>query len=374
MTGPEISSCQTTVFEAEGRQLLSFAGCNYLGLAHHPRVLAAAAEAITRFGLSTSASRETSGNTVLHASLETELATMVSADQALVVPDGYTANLAAAQTLASLGVRHAIIDERAHRSLFDAATAAGLSVHRYPTSDVGACAGWLATLGPGESTIFTDGVFTADGRIAKLRELAHLGCRLLVDDCHGFGLLGKRGAGTLSMHGITLEPHIILTSTLAKGIGCAGGFVAGSDGFIASARRAASAYICTTPTAPPLIAAALESVRIARTDDDRRERLLANARELASILTRHGLGSFDGQTPIFAFMLDTETGMRALASHLLAHGIFLPLIGYPGGPTALYFRASVTSEHDADDLACLDEALTSGLHAASNNGVLSRHA
>lgn len=373
MTGPEISSCQTTVFEAEGRQLLSFAGCNYLGLAHHPRVLAAAVDAITRFGLSTSASRETSGNTILHAALETDIAETVGSDQALVVPDGYTANLAAAQTLASLGVRHAIIDDRAHRSLFDAAAAAGLSIHRYPTSDIGACAGWVATLGPGESTVFTDGVFTADGRIAKLRELSQLGCRLLVDDCHGFGVLGKRGAGTLSMFGISIESDIVLTSTLAKGIGCAGGFVAGSDGFIASARRAASAYICTTPTAPPLIAAAIESVRVARTGDDRRERLLTNAHNLAAILTRHGLGNFDGQTPIFAFTLAAEADMRALASHLISHGIFLPLIGYPGGPTSLYFRASVTSEHDADDLACLDEALTSGLHATGNNGVLSRH-
>lgn len=374
MTGPEISSAQATTFEVDGRQMLSFAGCNYLALAHHPRVLTAASEAIARFGLSTSASRETSGNTILHATLEREVAETIRTREALVVPDGYTANLAAAQTLARLGVQHAIIDERAHRSLFDAAAAAGLSTHRYATSDVSAAAAWLTTLSPAESVIFTDGVFTSDGRIALLVELSRLGCRLLIDDCHGFGVLGQAGAGTPSLLGVKLNGNIILTSTLAKGIGCAGGFVAGSTDFIEAARRYASAYICTTPTAPPLIAAAIEAVRIARTDDDRRARLAANARRLADILSARGLGSFEPQTPIFAFAPGDEIQMRALAGHFAGLGLFVPLIAYPGGPCPLYFRASVTSEHDDEDLACLDEALGSGLHAAIPSGVLSRHA
>lgn len=373
MTGPEITSSQATMFEIDGRQMLSFAGCNYLGLAHHPLVLAAATEAISRFGLSTSASRETSGNTALHAALEREVAATTHTEQALVVPDGYTANLAAAQTLNHRGVRHAIIDERAHRSLFDAAAAAGLSIRRYATGDVGACAGWLATLGKRESAIFTDGVFTSDGRIAPLQELSDLGCRLLIDDCHGFGVLGERGAGTPSLLRVPLRAHTLITSTLAKGIGCAGGFVAGTTEVIKAARRHASAYICTTPSAPPLIAAAIEAVRIAREDDARRQRLAGNARTLCSILTRHGLGRFDPSTPIFAFSFNTEPAMSDLANHLAGQGLFVPLIAYPGGPCPLYFRASVTSEHEGEDLACLDEALGAWLHAANSDGVLSRY-
>ncbi|KAA0216525.1 MAG: pyridoxal phosphate-dependent aminotransferase family protein [Leptolyngbya sp. PLA3] len=374
MTGPEISSAQATTFEIEGRQMLSFAGCNYLALAHHPRVLTAASEAITRFGLSTSASRETSGNTILHAILEREVAEATRTGDALIVPDGYTANLAAAQTLARLGVQHAIIDERAHRSLFDAAAAAGLTTHRYATADSSAAAAWLTTLSPSESVIFTDGVFTADGRIAPLVELSGLGCRLLIDDCHGFGLLGPAGAGTHALLGVKINGNLILTSTLAKGIGCAGGFVAGSTDFIEAARRFASAYICTTPTAPPLIAAAIEAVRIARSDDERRTRLASNSRRLAQILAARGLGSFESQTPIFAFSPGDEIQMRALAGHLAGLGLFVPLIAYPGGPCPLYFRASVTSEHNDEDLACLDEALGSGLYAPVPSGVLSQHA
>ncbi|RMH12181.1 MAG: pyridoxal phosphate-dependent aminotransferase family protein, partial [Planctomycetota bacterium] len=137
MTGPRISRSRSTEIEVNGRQMLSFAGCNYLGLAHEPRVLAAATIGMEQFGLSMSASRETSGNTVLHESLEAALAQTTSAESVLVVPDGYTANLAAAQTLRALGVRYAVIDERAHRSLRDAATAAGMNVTTYPTTDVG---------------------------------------------------------------------------------------------------------------------------------------------------------------------------------------------------------------------------------------------
>lgn len=374
MSGPEITSSQVTMFEALGRQILSFAGCNYLGLAHHPQVLAAATEAIARFGLSTSASRETSGNTALHAELERAVASATHTEQALVLPDGYTANLAAAQTLGHLGVRHAIIDERAHRSLFDAAAAAGLTIHRYATGNVDACASWLSTLGRNESAVFTDGVFTSDGRIAPLAELSRLGCRLVIDDCHGFGVLGQNGAGTAALLGVRLAEHTLLTSTLAKGIGCAGGFVAGARHVVEAARGHASAYICTTPSAPPLIAAALEAVRIAQCDDERRRRLARNSDLLCSILTRCGLGNFDPTTPIFAFSFSSEPAMHDLATHLLERGIFIPLIAYPGGPGPLYFRASVTSEHVEDDLACLDEALGAWLNSPSAGGVLSIHA
>jgi len=354
--------------------MLSFAGCNYLGLAHEPRVLAAATIGMEQFGLSMSASRETSGNTVLHESLEAALAQTTSAESVLVVPDGYTANLAAAQTLRALGVRYAVIDERAHRSLRDAATAAGMNVTTYPTTDVGACGRAVAACGLRETVVMTDGVFTSDGRLAPIKSLAEIGCRVLVDDCHGFGVLGQSGSGSLELAGLAPNDQLIMTCTLAKGIGCAGGFVAASASFVAHARDEASAYVCTTPTPPALVAAAIEAVRIVRTDNERRLRLQSRAKELASILSKHHLGTHTDPTPIRAFSLPSQPEMQRLAQQLDEKGIFVPLISYPGGPAPLYFRASVTSEHTTDDLHRLDKALGAVLSPLRQPGVLSPYA
>jgi hypothetical protein len=207
----------------EGRTILAFAGCNYLGLANDPRVLQAVRIGLDRYGLSTTASRETTGNTTAFDDLERSLANFLCMERSLLLADGYTANIAMAQALATR-FRTVLIDAKSHHSVHDAARGAGLIVVTFPHGDTHAAARLArmhAEADPaGAIAILTDGVFTSDGAVAKLPELIAAlpndRSLLVVDDCHGVCVLGPEGRGTVSHYALT-DPRIIITTTLAKG-------------------------------------------------------------------------------------------------------------------------------------------------------------
>ncbi|MFN0133193.1 MAG: aminotransferase class I/II-fold pyridoxal phosphate-dependent enzyme [Phycisphaerales bacterium] len=365
-----VSASSATTVTLDGRRVVSFGGCNYLGLAHHPDVIAAAIAGISDFGLSTSASRETTGNTTAHDELERDLAAFVGLAAAVVVPDGYSANLAAAQALAP---EHpiALIDRRAHRSIRDAAACAGMRVIEFEHRDADSAARVLADLDPATAAaIFTDGVFATDGGVAPLRALLAAmrpsADTLVVDDCHGLGVLGPGGRGTLASLGVR-DDRIVLTSTLAKGIGCHGGMVGGTRSLVDAVRSRASAYVCTTPASPALACAARASIRVLRAEPERVERLHANAERLSAVIRHAGLQASEFATPIRAFVVADAFGrpdaaaMRATHAFLLEQGFLAPLITYPGGPWPLYFRLSVTSEHRPEQIEALGEALADAM-------------
>lgn len=362
-----VSGATATHVLLNGREVLSFGGCNYLGLAHHPGVLAATVKALARFGLSTSASRETTGNTAVHDELERVLREFLDLPAAVVVPDGYLANLAAAQALAQ-DHRVAVIDSRSHRSIREAATVAGMEIHEFEHQSPGSAAELVARHGPRGVAVFTDGVFTADGGLAPvpglLSTLPLRGATLVVDDCHGFCVMGERGAGTLSHFGVA-DLRVVFTTTLAKGLGCHGGVVAGGQWIADRVRSSASAYICTTPTSPAVIAGAVEAVGVVQREPERLARLRENALRLAAGLNRLGLAVSRTPTPINAFVLGSAEQMRRLHEDLLAEGVLAPLISYPGGPAPCYFRLSVTSEHKPEHVDRLLSALGSRLYVAA---------
>jgi 7-keto-8-aminopelargonate synthetase-like enzyme len=374
MPGHALVQDEATHATLNGRRVLCFAGCNYLGLAFDPRVLAAARDAVGRVGVSSSASRETSGNTVEHASLEAEVCDFVTRRDpgraGLLLPDGYTANLAAAQTLARTH-RHAVIDARAHMSLVDSAAAAGMTPTRYAHRDADSLGEALNRL-PSPAVVMTDGVFTADGSLAPLREL--LACLrdddlLVVDDCHGFCVLGEAGRGSLDEAGIRDE-RVVLTTTLAKGLGCGGGIVIGPRSLIEAARGHATAYICTTPVSPIVAAAGREALRTLVEEPGRVERVRANAARLALACEPWacaGAGSA-GRTPIAALAPEGVGPLPVLAERLLECGVYVPLMKYPGGPVPWYFRATVTSAHTAAQIEELGEILGSFARAALCRG------
>ena len=336
----------------ENRRLITLAGCNYLGLAHDPVVLRAAHEALDQYGLSTSASRRTSGNTHEHASLERELAEFLGFEGAVLTPDGYTANLVAAQRLAQ-DCRVALLDERAHASLVDAARCAGLEVHTYPHLDPSA-AGALASKHRDRGVaVMTDSVFATDGAIAPLRELTDAlpdsNAYLLVDDCHGFGVLGEQGRGALSHLGLR-DPRIRQTTTLAKGLGCFGGVACGPGAWAIHARRSCNAAVCTTPAPPASVAAARAALRLVKDEPIRVEQLRLNIDRLRSVIRAAGFPAHEAMIPIFAIWLPTPEQTRSLSSALLEEGFFVPASEYPGGPCGTYLRISVTATHQAEDL------------------------
>ncbi len=354
---PTDSATATTITRS-GDTLISFGGCNYLALAHHTSVAKAVAGQIPIVGLSTSASRETTGNAAPHAQLESALRDFCCHPSALLVPDGYIANLAAFQGLAALGVTHAVLDERAHASIVDAATLASMTIHRFEHLDA-VDAATIITKIPARAVIATDAVFTTDGVLAPIIGLSKALRRddyLVLDDCHGLGVLGQQGQGTANELGLS-SPQLLVTSTLAKGLGCAGGVIMGNAGVVESARSNATSYICTTPASPALAAGALASLKLLQSDPSIRSKLKANTQRVHTILQSHQINTPNIDTPIFAFTIGDETNMRRIENQLLREGVLVPLMQYPNGPAPIYFRLVVNAMHSQAQLDHLDQAL-----------------
>lgn len=369
---PNIPSdfCTATTIRRGTREFLSFGGCNYLGLAHHPDVIEAVRSAVSEFGLSSSASRETTGNARPHAVLESRLTEFCQHEAGLLVPDGYTANLAVMQGLETLGIEHALIDARAHASLKDAAVLAKMEIHLFDHLDADHANSLLNGLKL-PAAILSDSVFTTDGDLAPAQYLCDAlrpDDWLVLDDCHGFAVLGDHGRGTPNELGLQSD-QLIVTTTLAKGLGCAGGIVMGTTKPIETARAHSIAYRCTTPAAPPLVAAGLKSLAILQSDDTLHRNLRRNIDHIREILRSHDLPAHDIHTPIFAFTIGDQATMNRIEQSLLQSGIIVPLMEYPNGPAPIYFRLSVNASHTPEQLEQLRTALTQAIaeHAMHHN-------
>jgi 8-amino-7-oxononanoate synthase len=371
-------SCDATTITRGERSLLSFGGCNYLGLAHHPSVIRSVQQAAEIYGLSSSASRETTGNARPHVQLESELNSFCGHETGLLVPDGYTANLAALQGLEHLGIRHALIDTRAHASLKDAARLAGMQITFFDHLDAGHAAHLIGNLDV-SCVVMTDSVFTTDGDLAPAHGL--LDCLrsddwLLLDDCHGFAVLGDQGRGLPNEVGLVSD-RLIVTTTLAKGLGCAGGIVMGPTVPVESARQHSIAYRCTTPASPALVAGGLESLRILRDDPEIHQKLKRNIDHVRSVLNELGIQTHQHETPIFAFVTGNLDQMHQVEQELEARDVLMPLMDYPNGPAPKYFRLAVNASHTPEQIQRFADAMRGALDAivhGPQEGTIHEHA
>ena len=351
-----IDRSTATTVEIDGRELLYFGGCGYLGLAHHPEVVRALSDGLARYGVSSGASRETSGNSCEHDALERELAMWLDCEQVLLMPDGYTANLAIADI--RLGALTAHIDELGHPSLFDAARVHSRTAITYPHLDLKEASNLLPLFF--EAFVMSDTVFPSRGEIAPMRELATLvkkgGGVLVLDDCHGTGVIGATGRGAFEYAGIHDE-HVLLTSTLSKALGCYGGFIAGSGRWIDQIRAHSKIYIGTTPIPPAVAAAARVASRLAFANGELVGRLRANIEHFRSAVD--GLFALSAHTelPVFGFALETSERMQSVHDKLRADGILAPYVHYPGGDENGNFRIVVTAAHTFEQIDRLAGAL-----------------
>lgn len=352
------ASTPTTVV-VDGVQLLAFGGASYLGLAHHPEVLAAARAALADGPLSTAASRETSGNHVAHERLEQGLAEFLRCEDAVLTSDGYLADLAAVQALADQ-VHVALIDADAHPSLFDAARAAGTTLHDFGPGDLTRAHALIDRHGSQGIAVLTDGVFPMHGRIAAANELLRMLPRadawLLVDDSHTLGVLGDTGRGTREVYD-TDDERLVVTASLAKALGVAGGVVAGTATVVARVRNRADAYVGTTPVPPALAAAALVALDVIVREPERIERLHANTSQLHRIGRRLGIEPRGSFLPVLVLPVEGVAEGQEVHATLRERGLFVPFVLYPGAPDRGAFKISVTSEHTAADLRRLEQAL-----------------
>lgn len=337
------------LFHHTGEPLVGFGGCDYLGLATHDALIDALCKGLGRYAISAGASRTTTGDTRAHRKAELRAAGFIGLPEAVLLPEGMLANLAAFQALNG-DCPAALIDERAHSSLRTAAAAAGMRLLTYRHNDAADAASKLNALDT-PALLATDTLFAATGELAPVPDLLAAlrpDDRLLLDDCHGIGVLGPRGRGAIEHFAIS-DPRVVVTATLAKAMGVYGAIVAGPGPFAAMVRRS-GAFVGTTPIPPALAAAADAAFEVHTCELDRLSRLRSSTARVREALVELGLISRDrtSPSPVFAITIEPEAAMRRLHEELARRGHFVPLIGYPGGPAGRYLRLSVSAGH-ADD-------------------------
>jgi 8-amino-7-oxononanoate synthase len=355
----------------EGRELLAFCSNDYLGLADHPDVITALVAAAREWGVGSGASHLVSGHGSEHHALEEELAAFVGRPRALLFSTGYMANLAVVATLLERGDR--VFEDRLnHASLLDAGLASGARFSRYPHADVASLRSRLARAADSHAMVVTDGVFSMDGDVAPLRELAGAcrehGAWLFVDDAHGFGVLGRTGRGSVEAADLGLQDVPILMGTLGKACGTFGAFVASSSEIVETLLQRARTYIYTTALPPAVAAASRAALRLVREEPWRRARLLGHVARFRREALRLGLPLMDSSTPIQPLLLGSEAAALAASDALVAAGIWVPAIRPPTVPAgASRLRITFSAAHTDADVDRLLEALAAlppaGSHA-----------
>ena len=339
----------------QGRRLSYFSGCDYFRLASHSRVVGALTEGVAKYGLNVAASRLTTGNHALYGALESALAGFFAAQDALLVPNGYETNLVVAQALAG-NFSQALIDRRSHPSLADAARWLDCPVLQFKHRDAQDLAKAVRHCGPGAKLlVLTDGMFAHDGSVAPLKDYLRVlpkDALLLVDDAHGAGILGPTGKGSLEHCGVSRR-RIIQTITLSKAFGVYGGAILGAPALRRRILERSRMFIGNTPLPLPLANAALQAVRILRTDKGMRQRLREKTRYVKKALSDAVLLVEETPGPIIAMVPRKTSAVARLKKTLLAAGIYPPFIQYPGGPEGGYFRFALSSEHTRAQLDAL---------------------
>lgn len=358
-TRKTLQSPQSPEVIVDGKKYLAFCSNDYLGLANHPDVIAAFAEAAKNFGVGSGASHLVAGHSSEHHALEEELAAFTGRARALLFSTGYMANMGAITALVGQG--DAIFEDRLnHASLLDAGLLSGARFQRFLHNDLTNLQARLDKTEATRKLIVVDGIFSMDGDCAPLPELAELAKKnnawLMVDDAHGFGCLGATGAGSAEYFGLTPEQLPILMGTLGKAAGSFGAFIAGSDTLIETLIQFARSYIYTTATPPAVAAATRASLRLIQTEAWRREhlqQLIAHFRRGAMQL---GLQLLDSFSPIQPIVIGSEAKTLAIAEKLAARGILIIAIRPPTVPSgSSRLRITFSAEHS---LAQVDQLLS----------------
>lgn len=359
---PLLQSPQGPLVEVDGSAYLAFSSNDYLGLANHPDVVMALQQGAAQWGVGGGASHLVIGHSEPHHQLELALAEFTGRERALLMSSGYMANLAVITALVGKGdtVLH---DRLNHASLLDAGVLSGARFSRYLHNDLDSLHKRLQRA-QGNTLVVTDGVFSMDGDLAPLPELveqtkAH-NAWLMVDDAHGFGVLGDSGAGLLEQHGLTAEEVPVLVGTLGKSFGTAGAFVAGSEELIETLIQFARPYIYTTSSPPAVAWATLTSLQLLISESWRREhlqQLIAQFRQGAQAL---GLQLMDSCTPIQPIIIGDSGQAMAISARLREQGILVGAIRPPTVPAgSARLRVTLTAAHSAAQVQQLLAALAS---------------
>jgi 8-amino-7-oxononanoate synthase len=347
----------------DGRDCINFCSNDYLGLATDARVAEAARVALARDGTGSGASALISGHNRAHRQLEDEIAAFLGRPRALLFSSGWAANLGVLRAL--LGKDDVLVaDELNHASLIDGGRLSGAQYRRVAHADVEAYAAELARSGrqaSGLTLLVTDGVFSMDGDLAPLPALAHLcgehGAAWMIDDAHGFGVLGAQGRGSCELLQVPPDIHV---ATLGKSLGCAGAFVAGDEALIEYLVQRARSWVFSTAPPPAIAAAARVALRIVAGEEGAalRERLHGHIARFRAGCAAQDIDLLDSQTAIQPLVIGAEGATLAISRALFERGYWVAAIRPPTVPRGTArLRITLTAAHTPAHIDGLVDAL-----------------
>ncbi|WP_449447015.1 8-amino-7-oxononanoate synthase [Thermomonas brevis] len=353
--------CEVAGADGVPRWLLNFCGNDYLGLSQQFAVAGALQDVAAREGAGGIASHLVCGHHAEHAALEREVADWLGVPAALLFGSGYMANLAVVQAL--LGKSDVCVQDKLnHASLIDGARLAGCALRRYPHADPEGALRQLRMTPEGAALLATDGVFSMDGDVAPLKQLALVArvqhAVLYVDDAHGVGVLGEEGRGSIAEAGLDAAAVPLRLVTLGKALGSYGAVVAGDAALVRHLAETARPYLYTTALPPAQAAASLAAVKLARREHWRREKLVALVQRFRSGARKHGLALLPSDTPIQPLLCGDDATALAMAATLERLGCWVAAIRPPTVPDgSARLRVTLSAAHVEGDVDKLVDAL-----------------
>jgi glycine C-acetyltransferase len=340
---------------SDGREVINLCANNYLGLANHPAVLAAAHDALERWGFGLASVRFICGTQDIHTQLEERLSAFLGTEATILYGSCFDANGGLFETL--LGPDDVVIsDALNHASIIDGVRLSKARRLRYANNDMDELEARLREAdGARRILIATDGVFSMDGYFARLDTICELadrhGALVMVDDSHAVGFIGPNGRGTPELKGV-IDRVDVVTGTLGKGLGGAsGGYVSGRAEIVALLRQRSRPYLFSNTIAPPIAAAALAVLDLLESSGDLREQLRANTEQFRSRMVAEGFDVLPGEHPIVPVMYGDAGEAVAVAGRMLDHGIYVIPFSYPVVPRGqARIRTQLSAAHTRDDI------------------------
>ncbi len=356
-----LASPQGPVVRLEGQKYLNFCSNDYLGLAAHPQVIDSFRRAADEYGVGSGASHLVCGHSRPHHQLEEALAEFTGRPRALLFSSGYMANTGVLTALLQRG-DNVFEDRLNHASLLDGGLHSGARFRRFPHNDTNILSARLAKVS-GAALVAVDGIFSMDGDVAPLAELARVCSRhnawLMVDDAHGFGVLGARGAGSTEMAGLDGSDVPVLMATLGKALGTAGAFVAGSELLIETLVQSARNYIYTTALPPAVAAASLTSLRLLTQESWRRQHLQGLIDRFRSGAQALSLPVMDSMSAIQPLLVGDAAQAVKLSEQLRQRGLLVGAIRPPTVPAGTSrLRLTLSAAHSEEQVDRLLDGLS----------------
>ena len=347
----------------DGREVLNFCANDYLGLADHPTVLAAARDALDRWGFGLASVRFICGTQEIHTQLEERLSAFLGTEETILYSSCFDANGGLFETL--VGPEDVVIsDALNHASIIDGIRLCKARRLRYANSDMDELEQRLReAAGARRIVIATDGVFSMDGYIARLDTICDLadrhGALVMVDDSHAVGFIGPTGRGTPELHGVTQRVDIV-TGTLGKALGGAGGgYTSGRREIVQLLRQRSRPYLFSNTIAPPVVAASLAVLELLESGDELRAKLHANTSRFRARLLEYGVPTLPGEHPIVPVMYGEAAAAVAAAERLLEAGIYVIAFSYPVVPKGqARIRTQLSAAHTTEDVEQAAAAFT----------------